>query len=427
MSRFAFIPLALVLTFSFVPTEAWAAKSADAAAEIPNIEATGITAFDSIFMKVKAIHDTLDSAEGRITGAQDEIAAALGLPAGTPLRMSMWELKQKAGGPVGVDMAGGKPKLTIGGEGSAEAKAAVQAVDKAVISLVQVPKDLAALPAQMQELVAACQQFPGQLNPQLLAEAGLKPLELPKVAKTLGKNVKATVKTPGRIDALVQASKDMITGIPDGLKATEAPTVEAVAASKADKKKDKAAKKSASTASTATAAAASGTGDLELPADSILGPTVTGAWAAFNDAEVGQAKKLLGDAEAQLFNAKVPLSSDELGTLYQTRGMVYMVSGDAARASAAIAQSLIVDPGSEPIKALGPDFAKVHKSMAKVGLVQTVRVKVEGEGKALISGRSISPNSYVDVPAGAHLIQRQVGEAWTSEMVYITDGYTLSI
>jgi len=419
MSRFAVIPLALVLTFGFVPTEAWAAKSADAAAEIPSIEATGITAFDSIFLKVKAIHDTLDSAEGRMVAAQDEIALALGLPAGTALRMSMWELKQKAGGPVGVEMVGGKPKITLGGEGSAEAKAGVAAIDKAVIALALVPKDLAALPAQMAELVQACQKFPGQLNPQLLAEAGLKPLELPKIAKTLGKNVKATVKTPGRIDSLVKTSKDMITGIPDGLKATEMPTDEVMAAAKEDKKADKAGKKGGTKASGGT--------DIELPANSVLGPAVTGAWAAFNDAEVDEAKRMLGTAEAELFNATVPLSADELGTLYQTRGMVYMVSGDAARASAAIAQSLIVDPDSEPLKALGSDFAKVHKSMSKIGIVKTVRVKIEGDGKALISGRAISPNSYVDVPAGAHLIQRQVGEAWSSEMVYISEGYTLSI
>ena len=174
MSRFAFIPLAFVLTLGFVPTDAWAAKSADSASagDIPSIEATGITAFDSIFLKVKAIHDTLDSAEGRMTAAQDQIAAALGLPAGTALRMSMWELKQKAGGPVGVEMVGGKPKITLGGEGSAEAKAGVAAIDKAVLALALIPKDLAALPAQMQELVAACQQFPGQLNPQLPPRRG---------------------------------------------------------------------------------------------------------------------------------------------------------------------------------------------------------------------------------------------------------------
>ena len=217
----------------------------------------------------------------------------------------------------------------------------------------------------------------------------------------------------------------MITGIPEGLKATEPPTVENVAAAKEQKKKAKGAK-GAKGADTAVAAAG-GTGDLALPVGSVLATAVGGAWAAFNDAEIDQAKRMLGEAEAQLFTATVPLTADELGTLYQTRGMVYMVSGDAARASAAIAQSLIVDPGAEPLRALGPDFAKVHKSMAKVGLVQNVRVKIEGQGNALISGIAISPNSYVDVPAGAHLIQRQVGDSWTSEMIYISEGYTLSI
>jgi hypothetical protein len=163
----------LTLLMLAVSTPAFAgATSADAltelqTAELPQIAETGITAFDSVFMKVKAIHDTLDKVQGRIIGAQDKIAASIGLPAGTPIRMSLWELKQKAGGPIEVRMEGTKPVLTIGGAGSAEAKGMLDAVNVAVGDLTGIPQDLAQIPGQLQELVAACQALPGQLNPQL--------------------------------------------------------------------------------------------------------------------------------------------------------------------------------------------------------------------------------------------------------------------
>ena len=40
---------------------------------------------------------------------QNKVAAAIGLEEGTPIRMTMWELKQRAGGPIEVQMQDGKP------------------------------------------------------------------------------------------------------------------------------------------------------------------------------------------------------------------------------------------------------------------------------------------------------------------------------
>jgi hypothetical protein len=380
------------------------------------IEATGITAFDSVFMKAKAIHDTLDGVQGRILGAQDKIAAAIGLPEGAPIRTSMWELKQKAGGPLEVKLQDGKPVLTVGGAGSAEAQQLVQAVNTAVADLAQIPNELAQLPAQVRELVAACQAFPGQLNPQLLAEAGMKPLELPKVAKTLGKNVKAVVATPKRVDTLVKASKDFLTGIPQGIAATEPPTEPVQVASKGKDKKEKAPK-----GGTSSVAAAD-----DLPA-SPISAMVDDALASFHDAEVASAVQLLGQADASLANLGAPVPEHDLETLYQTAALVHLVDGNAAAATAAVAQALVVDPESRPLAHLGPEYAKLHKSLVKSGIIRTVEVPVSGSGVAYISGKRIDGADSVRVATGKHLLQVKRGDQWVSQVVWVDDSFQLTL
>ena len=302
----------ITLLLLAVSTPAFAGgASADALTELqaealPQIADTGITAFDSVFSKVKAIHDTLDKVQGRIIGAQDKIAASIGLPAGTPIRMSLWELKQKAGGPIEVQMQGTKPVLTIGGAGSAEAQGMLDAVNVAVNDLTAIPQDLAALPAQLQELVGACQALPGQLNPGLLAEAGMSPMQLPKIAKQLATNVKATVATPKRVDNLITASKDFLTGIPQGIAATEPPVAAAPVA--AGGKKEKAEK-----APKATAAAGSTADDgLDEGFSTPVGAMVTDALGQLRDAEVSNAMRLLGEADASLARAVSPVPVNEL-------------------------------------------------------------------------------------------------------------------
>lgn len=420
---------ALVLALVSTPAFAGGA-SADALTELreqelPQIAETGITAFDSVFMKAKAIHDTLDSVQNRILGAQDRVALALGLPEGTPIRMSMWELKQKAGGPVNVEMRDGKPYLTLSGAGSQEGKAMLESVNSAANDLVGIPQDLAKLPAQVQELVAACQAFPGQLNPQLLAEAGMKPLELPKVAKTLGQNVKAVVATPKRIDGLITASKDLLTGIPQGLAATEPPT-EPVQLAKGDKGgKEKAPKAQKTSGASAMVAEAGGFAD-DIPGTPI-GAMVGDALAAFHDAEVESAVRLLGDADGALTRLRSPVPVSELETLYQTAALVHLVDGNAAAATASVAQALVVDPLAKPNAELGPEYAKLHKALAKSGIIRSVQVPVSGSGVAYVSGRRIEGGETLTLGAGKHLLQVQQNGQWTSQLVWVTDGFQIQL
>lgn len=417
------LPLLFVCSFA-ATAPAFAASSGPtdpiaglAAADRPQIEDTGIAAFDNVFGQVRKIHHTLDGIEGRIVGAQDKVAQALALPAGTPIRMSLWELKQKAGGPVNVEMRDGKPYLTLGGAGAAEGKALVEAVNGAVADLAGIPAEVAKIPAELQGLVAACQQFPAQLNPAMLAQSGLSPMQLPKIAKTLAGNVKATVATPKRVEGLVSAAKDFLTGIPQGLAATE-PPVAPVQVAKGGDKGEKAPK--AGKAPKAVAAAA------DLPQGPI-GAMIGTAMTSFHDAEIDKAVRVLGEADQALARLQSPIGSHELGELYQTSALVHLVDGNAAAATANVAQALVVDPLAKPDPELGPEYAKLHKALLKSGVIRTVQVPVQGSGTAWISGHQVTGGQTVTLAAGKHLLQVQEGDHVVSQVVWVADGWTLSL
>jgi hypothetical protein len=266
------------------------------------------------------------------------------------------------------------------------------------------------------QLVNACKEFPSQLNPKMLQEAGLKPLELPKIAKVLGRNVKATAATPKRIEGIVGSAKGLLTGIPQGLKATAPPTEEYLAEQKAERK----AKKS-------KGGDLPGGSDLEI-AQSRVGGMVGQAMTAFHDAEVAQALQLLGEADAKLATLQEPVPSSDLEALYQSQALVHLVSGNAAAASAAVAQALVVDPDAKPIADLGPEYAKLHKLLSKADVLREVEVPVSGSGQALVSGQPISgADGTVTLTAGRHLLQVQRNGVWTSQFVWVQDGFALTL
>lgn len=431
--------------------------------EVPVIQETGIAAFDSVLMDAKGIHDTLDQVQDRIIKAQDRIAVSIGLAEGTPIRMSMWELKQRAGGPIAVETRDGKPYLTVGGTGSDEVKGMLAAVNEAAADLAKIPNDVKNLPPQVQKLVATCQAFPGQLNPQMLSDAGLSPLQLPKVAKTLANDVKAVVATPTRLENLVNATQDVLTGIPQGLAATEPPeqavTVEDAKAKSKDKgdKPEKAKPVKGDDGGTAVADAdledlddggneahaaaapaassersAKPSGSSDAPAGetvgSPIGAMIADARAQLRDAEIDAAMTLLGQADASLVNLRSPIDASELLDLYETIALLHIVDGNAAAATASVTQALVVDPESKPITALGPEYAKLHKALAKSGIVHIVQVDLDGDGVAYISGHRVEGGATVYLATGKHLVQRQQTDgAWASEMVWVAEGTSITL
>ncbi|MFT4624056.1 MAG: hypothetical protein ACI8PZ_002712 [Myxococcota bacterium] len=397
--------IALVLATAPLAPQAFA-KGGDK--PIPEIQETGISAFDTVFQQVKAIQDTLNGAETRLNGARDKIAIAVGQPPGTSVRMSMWELKQKAGGKVEVKMAGGKPQLSLGGAGGAEAQAGVKAANAAVKEVGLVVVELGKLPQQVAQLVNACKAFPSQVG-SAIKEAGLAPTALPKMLKAVGTNVKATAATPKRIASLATTAKDLLAGIPEGIAATSPPTDEAVAAKKSEKK-----------------SGSSGGGDGDAP-DTETTRLVTEAMAAFGDAEVDDAMRLLDKAQADLAGRKDPVSPSELQLLYQSRALVLLVQGDAAGATTGITRALSVDPDAKPLKSLGAEYAKLHKNLQKSGVVRPVAVSVAGSGEARISGRPATGGSSVELAHGQHLVQVKRGDGWVSKWVDVGSGTVIQL
>jgi hypothetical protein len=483
----------LLFSLSALSVPAFAGSSSDAMAELqeaealPEIQETGITAFDSVFMKAKAIHDTLDKVQGAIIGAQDELAVAVGLEEGTPIRLTMWELKQRAGGPIEVQMKDGKPYLTLGGTGSDEVKGMVAAVNQGAAKLATIPGELAGLPAEVQQLVAACQAFPSQLNPQLLKEAGMNPLQLPKVAKTLAGNIKAVTATPKRLDVLGTAAKDLLTGIPQGIAATE-PPLEAAKLAKGgatddedlddlddlelddeedgvaqiddeedlddldedlddldedldeeelDEEEDldapakveavKAVRATKATRSTSSSDSSDEGSDEDEDYESPIAGLVRTAYSAFQEAEVEHAMEVLAQAEGALGKLTWPIATTDLLNLYQTAAVMHLVDNNATAATAATTQALVMDPWSKPVSNLGPDYAKLHKALLKSGVIRFVKVDLDGEGVGYISGRRVEGGERVELPAGKHLLQVQKGGKWTSELVWIAEGVSFEI
>src|SRR5688500_15972209 len=89
------------------------------------IQDTGIKAFDDVFGQVRAIHDTIDAAEGRIHAVEARIVAAAGQAPGTSVQNAIVSLRERAGGQLQVKIVGAKPVLTVGGTGAADVRAAI--------------------------------------------------------------------------------------------------------------------------------------------------------------------------------------------------------------------------------------------------------------------------------------------------------------
>lgn len=190
------------------------ASSEDGAAvELPVIEDTGIAAFDDVFGQVREIHETLGRAQTQLSEANDGIATALGLPAGTPLADALAELKEKAAGNLEIAMEGTVPSVKASDAVPEDVTAAIDAVNSSVTNVSATIKDLSALPEQVKALVDKSKALPAQLkDPAIISE--IPKSELLSVGKTVKNNVKATVQTPD----LVTGVTSELTGFVDAVK-----------------------------------------------------------------------------------------------------------------------------------------------------------------------------------------------------------------
>ncbi len=122
-----------------------------------------------------------------------------------------------------------------------------------------------------------------------------------------------------------------------------------------------------------------------------------------------------------------PVGRQELETLYQTSALVHLVDGNAAATSASVVQALIINPDGDPLRDLGPNYAKLHKNLSKAGILRTIDVSVVGAGNGYLSGVPIQARNWVRLAAGKHQLQVQRGERWVSQVVWLDEGSQLQL
>lgn len=183
-------------------------KDKDAAEELPKIVETGIAQFDGVFMKAKAIHDTLDTQDTNLKTARESINTALGVATDAPVATALADLKTKASGKISVALEGTTPKLKPADGIPDNVKTGIDATNTlvdAAVAAIKAGKDLV---PQVTELVNATKAFPGQV-PSLISN----PMEAAKALKVVTADVKAVAGTPARIDRLVKTCEQVFTDI----------------------------------------------------------------------------------------------------------------------------------------------------------------------------------------------------------------------
>lgn len=200
------LSLPLLTLLAGVPAAEAGPKSTKGAAAkeetLPKIEATGIAEFDDVFMKAKAIHDTLDAEDANLKEARKQVALALGVAEDAPLKTALEDLKTKANGKLKVAFKGTMPRLEASEAVPENVQAALDAVNKLIDAGGHTVASATELVPQAAALVAACADFPSQLS-----SMNLEPMKLIEATKKVTGNVKTTGATPDRIDRLVKTSE----------------------------------------------------------------------------------------------------------------------------------------------------------------------------------------------------------------------------
>ena len=127
-----------------------------------------------------------------------------------------------------------------------------------------------------------------------------------------------------------------------------------------------------------------------------------------------------------LIRQNQPVSRNDLIELFQVRSLVNIVKGDATAAAWSATQSLVIHPNAVPDKKLGPEYARLHKALQKSRLIKKVDVRVEGDGRAYLSGIEVTRGATIQLGQGQHLLQvEQKDGSWKSTVVVVRDGFTV--
>jgi hypothetical protein len=170
-------------------------KAPEAAATL-EIQTTGIADVDNVFQQAVDPLNNLRNARNSLNSLNTNLATVLGLPAGTPIADALNDLKAKAEGKITMAIdEKGLPKLTPGDAVPQNVTDAINAVNQGVSDVMTAVENLAQLPSQMKEVAAAATA----ISPDSLISSGVKPLEAPKLMKTVNSNIKLLGEAPNEL------------------------------------------------------------------------------------------------------------------------------------------------------------------------------------------------------------------------------------
>lgn len=183
------------------------------------IQETGISAFDDVFMKGKEMDDKIKESRDALTAANTALTTALGVTDGTPVGDALGGLKGQVKVEMGDLAKGEAPKITVNPDAPDNVKAAQEALTALGDALGLTVKNCASIPNDVKGLIDAAKGFPAAA-PASIQEAiksgDLPPTAVMKVPKIVGGNVKALGAIPGSADALVKeatATGDILKGL----------------------------------------------------------------------------------------------------------------------------------------------------------------------------------------------------------------------
>lgn len=378
-----------------------------------NIQKTGIADQDKLFAEVGNIDFVLNAADERIQRLLSEVAKPLKLPESTPLAYTVWTIKQQANGDIRMMVADERPILAVGDGVSKSVREAASALNEGTQEIAVMARDVARLPARMNELAMKSKR--AKLDDALMIGNGLDINDKDRVQGLIDANRKATEQTGERAQAIAERAQALIAAVREGMSATEAPAG------------GPAATPAPSPAPTTAAAAEPAPKPKATGGVKTIGETVTEAWTQFNDAEMDAAVELLSQADLLLPRQNQPVPRADLLELFMVRSLVNLVKGDATAAAWSATQALVISPTSVPDSKFGPQYAKMHKALAKAGLVRKVEVSVTGDGRAYLSGVEVTGGSTLELGQGQHLLQIEKDGVWKSSIVYVADGFVVDL
>ncbi|MCA9570113.1 MAG: hypothetical protein KC656_19845 [Myxococcales bacterium] len=349
------------------------------------IERVGKPDLDKVFAEVASLDNVLDAAEGRIGRLTREVAGSMGLGATTPMALTVWTIKDRAGGDVRVMNVEGRPIVALGMNAPGEAKDAAGVLNEGTQEVSVMATDLSRLPGHIEKLASKAKGLPGADDPAVT------------------RNLAVTAQVQKRAAEVAERARVLLDDVRKGIEAAEKPAAPAPTPAPAAKERPKPA-----------------------PAQTIP-EVLSKAWVAVKQDDLKGAKALLDKADLLLPRQVQPVSRGDLVELFQMRAHVNLLTGDATAAAWAATQALTVHPGGEPLSKLGTEYAKLHRALAKADIVRKVDVLVTGDGRAYLSGNELGRGSTAQLGQGQHLLQIQRGDVWESSVVYVRDGFVVEL